>query len=212
MTGSLILHFDEKMINCEQRIGMLEKQGYFQLSDAETSDEVIEKATEKVLRVAEEIVPLPLGKEISRDKVPLSIKSTIREERGDMNFWEKVKGDLQKGVEESITFVKEGASVVRKKAEELTEEGKRRYRIYELKTSVQKEISELGGKVYELSGKLRNPMLDSKVKSIKARIKKLETEIMRLEGNLKPESEKPRTRKKSLKKEAGKKATRAQVE
>ncbi len=100
-----------------------------------------------------------------------------------MNLWEKVKEDLQKGLEEGITFVKEGASVVKKKAEELTEEGKRRYRLYELKTRVQQEISELGGRVYELSGKGRNPMLDSKVKAIKTRIKKLEQEIIKLEGD-----------------------------
>ncbi|HET6515037.1 MAG TPA: hypothetical protein VFG09_07750 [Thermodesulfovibrionales bacterium] len=99
-----------------------------------------------------------------------------------MNFWEKVKKDLQKGLEEGITYVVEGASIVKKKAEELTEEGKRRYRLYELKTKVQQEIAELGGKVYELSGKVRNPMLDSKVKAIKARIKKLELEIIKLEG------------------------------
>jgi peptidoglycan hydrolase CwlO-like protein len=105
-----------------------------------------------------------------------------------MNFWEKVKGDLQKGLEEGMTYVKEGASVVMKKAEELTDEGKRRYRLYELKEQVQKEISELGGRVYELSGKVRNPMLDSRVKAIKAKIKKLETEIVKLEGDTKTKS------------------------
>jgi hypothetical protein len=100
-----------------------------------------------------------------------------------MNFCEKVKEDLQKGLEEGMTYVKEGASVVMKKAEELTDEGKRRYRLYELKARVQQEISELGGKVYELSGKVRNPMLDSKVKAIRARIKNIETEIVKLEGH-----------------------------
>ena len=61
VTGSSILHFDEKSINCEQIIGMLEEHGYFQLSQAETSDEVIEKATEKVLRMAEDIITASLG-------------------------------------------------------------------------------------------------------------------------------------------------------
>jgi polyhydroxyalkanoate synthesis regulator phasin len=121
-------------------------------------------------------------------------------EGGEMNFWEKVKEDLQKGVEEGIAFVREGASVAKKKAEELTEEGKRRYRLYELKTSVQKEIAELGGKVYDLSAKVRNPMLDSKVKAIKARIKKLETEIAKLEGKLKITPGKSVSKRKSVKK------------
>jgi peptidoglycan hydrolase CwlO-like protein len=103
-----------------------------------------------------------------------------------MNFWTKVRDDLQKGVGEGIAMVKEGASVVKKKAEELTEEGKRRYQLYELKTKVHKEISELGGTVYDLSEKVKNPMLNDKVKVIKARIKKLEVQIQKLEG--KPEA------------------------
>ena len=103
-----------------------------------------------------------------------------------MNFWTKVRDDLQKGVGEGIAFVKEGASVVKKKAEGLTGEGKRLYQLYELKTKVHKEISELGGTVYELSEKVKNPMLNKKVKAIKAGIKKLEMQIQKLEG--KPEA------------------------
>lgn len=99
-----------------------------------------------------------------------------------MDFWDKIRKDLQRGVDEGVAFVKEGAAVVQKRAEELTEEGKRRYRLYELKTKVQKEISDLGGKVYDLSSKVKNPMLDAKVKAIKARIVKLQAEIMVLEG------------------------------
>ena len=61
VTGSAIIHFDEKKINCEQIIGILEKEAYFSLSHAETCDEVIEKATEKVLGVAEKIIVDSLG-------------------------------------------------------------------------------------------------------------------------------------------------------
>jgi len=112
-----------------------------------------------------------------------------------MDLLRKVKEDLQKGIEEGLTYVREGASVVMKKAEELTEEGKRRYKLYDLNTKVQHEITELGGRVYELGSKVRNPMLDGKVKAIKARIKKLEAEIMKLEG-----TPKVRPRKKVAKK------------
>lgn len=55
-TGSAIIHFDEKKINCEQIIGILEKHGYFRLSEAETCDERVEKTTEKVLEVTEKII------------------------------------------------------------------------------------------------------------------------------------------------------------
>src|ERR1700690_4147402 len=103
-----------------------------------------------------------------------------------MNFWSKVKSDLQKGVDEGIAFVKGGAAVVLKKSEELTEEGKKRYAIYELKAKVQKEIAELGGQVYDLNSKMRNPMLDGKVKDITYRIERLESQILKIEGKHAP--------------------------
>ena len=96
--------------------------------------------------------------------------------------------------------MKEGASVVRKKAEELTEEGKRLYQLYELKTNVHKEISELGGTIYELSEKVKNPMLSAKVKAIKARIKKLEMQIQKLEGKPEAKPGKAAPRKKPIRK------------
>ena len=107
-----------------------------------------------------------------------------------MNFWEKVKNDLQKGIKEGIDFVKEGATIVKVKAEELTEEGKKRLKIFELKTKVQREIAELGGVVYDLSSKVKNPMLESKVKAVVSRIKKLEAQIAKLEGKTKVASKK----------------------
>ena len=117
-----------------------------------------------------------------------------------MDFWIKIRDDLQKGVGEGIAIVKEGASVVMKKAEELTEEGKRRYQLYELKTKVHKEISELGGIVYELSEKVKNPMLNNKVKATKARIKKLEVQIQKLEGNPEAKPGKAAPKKKPVRK------------
>jgi hypothetical protein len=99
-----------------------------------------------------------------------------------MDFWEKIKSDIQKGIKEGIGIVKEGAIVVRTKAEELTEEGKKRLKVFELKTKVQKDLSELGGKVYALSAKGKNPLLDSKVKAVLARVKKAEARIVTLEG------------------------------
>ena len=55
-TGSAIIHFDEKTINCEQIIGILEKHDYIRLAEAETCDERVEKAAEKVLGIAEKII------------------------------------------------------------------------------------------------------------------------------------------------------------
>jgi hypothetical protein len=99
-----------------------------------------------------------------------------------MDFWESVKKDLQKGFKEGLDFLKEGAAVVKVKAEELTDEGKKRYKIYELKAKVQGEIADLGGRVYDLSSKNMNPMQDQRVKAIMTRIRKFETRIAKLEG------------------------------
>jgi peptidoglycan hydrolase CwlO-like protein len=99
-----------------------------------------------------------------------------------MDFWERVKKDLQRGIKDGIGIVKEGVTIVKAKAGELTEEGKKRLKIFELKTKVQREISELGGKVYDLSSKAKNPLFDRKVKAVIARIKKLEAQIAKLEG------------------------------
>ena len=99
-----------------------------------------------------------------------------------MNFWENVKKDLQKGLKEGIDYLKEGAAIVKVKAEELTDEGKKRYKIFDLKTKVQKEISDLGGRVYDLSSKNKNPLQDKRIKAIMTRVKKFEARIAKLEG------------------------------
>ncbi len=92
-----------------------------------------------------------------------------------MDFWDKVRKDIRKGLRESIAVVKE-------KAGEITDEGKKRLKILQLKARVQQEVSALGGKVYDLSSKVKNPMLDSKVKAVITRISKLEAQITKLEG------------------------------
>ncbi len=99
-----------------------------------------------------------------------------------MDFWNKIKSDIRKGLKEGLGLVREGASVVMEKAEELTEEGKKRLKLFELKTRVEREISELGGRVYDIRSTVKNPMLDSKVKAIIARTKKLEAQIIKLES------------------------------
>ena len=99
-----------------------------------------------------------------------------------MNLWDKIRRDVQRGIKEGLSVVKEGAAVAREKAEELTAEGKRRYKVFDLKMNVHREMSELGGKVYDLSARVKNPLSDKKVKGIIGKIKKLETQIMTLEG------------------------------
>lgn len=117
-----------------------------------------------------------------------------------MSFWEDVRKDLQRSWKEGLAAVKVGAAAVKVKAEELTEEGKKRYYAYELKTKVEKEISDLGGRVYDISRSRKNPLLDTRVKAVIGRIRKLEERLAKLEGRPVPKlpkarkSVKPRSR------------------
>jgi hypothetical protein len=98
--------------------------------------------------------------------------------------WEMIKKDLQKGLEKGMAAMKRGAIVVQKKAEELTEEGKRQYKVLTLKARVHDAISDLGAKVYAvMSGpRAKNPALDAGVKDLMTRIQDLEAQIAILEG------------------------------
>lgn len=99
-----------------------------------------------------------------------------------MSLREKIKTDLEQGIVEGIDMFREGAAFVKEKTEELTEEGKKRVNLFELKIKVRKEMTELGGRVYELKHQEESPFLDSEVKAIIERIKKFEDQIGELEG------------------------------
>ncbi|TAL28263.1 MAG: hypothetical protein EPN94_00590 [Nitrospirae bacterium] len=100
-----------------------------------------------------------------------------------MGLWDRIQKDIQKSIDESIAAMRKGATVAVEKAEELAEEGKRRYRIFELKMKIQSNFTDLGGKVYDLAAKeSKNPLSDAKVKSAVKGIKKLEAQIAKLEG------------------------------
>ena len=98
------------------------------------------------------------------------------------SLFDKIKKDVKKGIEEGITVIKEGASVVSEKMGELTAEGKRQYRVYDLKAKIQGQMTVLGGRVYDVLGSKKSPSADSKVKEVFVKIKKLEEQLSKLEG------------------------------
>jgi hypothetical protein len=114
--------------------------------------------------------------------------------------WEMIKKDLQEGLEKGMAAMKQGAIVVQKKAEELTEEGKRQYKVLTLKARIHEAITDLGAKVYILmsSTKVKNPALNAGVKEVMVRIKDLEEQISILEG--KGSTARPKVRPKARKK------------
>jgi|Deesub1362A_J573_1020465.scaffolds.fasta_scaffold01172_6 hypothetical protein len=100
-----------------------------------------------------------------------------------MSFWEKIQKDIKRNLKEGIDLFRERSSTVTKKLEWLTEEGKKRYKLFNLNMKVQEEFAHLGGRVYDLMSKnVDNPLANKRVQSIFKKIKRLEAQINRLEG------------------------------
>ena len=107
--------------------------------------------------------------------------------------WDGIKKDLQKGMEQGMAAMKKGAIVAQRTAEDLSEEGKRQYKIFALKTKVHEGVTDLGARVYALMGsRVKNPALDPQVKTIVANIKKLDAQIANLEGKGKASPSRPK--------------------
>jgi hypothetical protein len=98
------------------------------------------------------------------------------------SLFDKIKKDVKKGFEEGLAAVKKGASVVSAKMSELTEEGKRQYKMLNLKLKIQSRMTELGGRTYDLLNKKQNLETDRKIKAVVVKIKKLEAQLRKLEA------------------------------
>ncbi len=100
-----------------------------------------------------------------------------------MSFWEKVKEDISKGYKEGLAAIKEGSIVVKEKADQLAEEGKKQIKLFELKQNVQGLFTDLGGRIYEItSGGKKSLLNDEKVKTTLSNINKIEGKITKLES------------------------------
>lgn len=108
-----------------------------------------------------------------------------------MSFWEKIQKDLnldkfqkdfKKNIEEGLSIMKEGGNAFTQRIEKITEEGKKKYKVFNLNMKVQEEFAKLGGQVYDLTlKKSKNPMGNRKVQSIIRKINRLENQINKLE-------------------------------
>jgi hypothetical protein len=96
--------------------------------------------------------------------------------------WDRIKRDLQEGVEKGAVALKQGALVVKRKAGELSDEGQRQYKLMAFKSRVHSAMFDLGTRVYAVLGsRKKNPTLDARVKDLVVQIKKMETQISALE-------------------------------
>ena len=107
-------------------------------------------------------------------------------------LFDKIKEDLKKGIEDGIAVVKEGASVLSEKMDKLTTEGKRQYKMFDLKLKIQSQMTELGGKTYEVLALGKSLDSDKKIKSAFTKIRKLEDHLGKLEEGKEKKAASPR--------------------
>jgi hypothetical protein len=111
-----------------------------------------------------------------------------------MEFWDRIQKDIGKNL-------KEGLRTIKDKAGELSEEGKRKYKIYDLQSQIHKLMAELGASVYALKDSGKNPVRTPKVSALLGKISKLEERLTDIEpSRLSIKPVKKGTKKKSTKK------------
>ncbi|HEB75486.1 MAG TPA: hypothetical protein ENJ04_03965 [Nitrospirae bacterium] len=126
-----------------------------------------------------------------------------------MAFWDKLKRDIKKGIDEGLHAFKEGTTVIKKRAETLSDDVKNKVKVFELKQKIQVHLTDLGGRVYEIaSDRRRNPLANDKVKAIVEKIKKIEAQIEKIEAREQKKASAARTARKAGKKRAGKTGAR----
>ena len=99
--------------------------------------------------------------------------------------WNEIKKDIEKGIKKGLVAVKDSALIAKDRAGELTDEGRRRYRILELKAKAHKNMHDLGSRVYRVMtsrSSTGNPAADAEVKSIVAQIRSIDIQIAALEA------------------------------
>ena len=90
-----------------------------------------------------------------------------------MEFWDRIQKDVSKSV-------KDGFKTIRVKAGELTDEGKKKLKSYDIKGQIHSHMAELGAAVYALKGSRQNPAASAKVKGLISKITKLEEKLAEL--------------------------------
>ena len=124
-----------------------------------------------------------------------------------MSFWDQIQKDIGDNLKEGLSIVKEGSEAITQKLEKLTDEGKKKYKVFNLNMKVQDEFARLGGQVYDLIvKKTKNPLSNKQVTSIVSKINKLEAQISKFEGSKESKPKVKTAAKKTRKKTTAKKA------
>ncbi len=124
----------------------------------------------------------------------------------DMN-WDKIQKDMKKNVDEGLAIIKDGGATVSKQIEKLTDEGKKKYKVFSLNMKVQDEFTKLGGQVYDLIvKKAKIPLKSRTVTSTIKKINTLESQITKLKKKAVKKTKKRVAKKTAAKRKIRKKA------
>ena len=109
-------------------------------------------------------------------------------------IFDKIKKDVKKGWDEGIAAVMQGANVLSVKMNELSAEGKKQYKMFNLYVKIKDQINELGDIVYSVleSGKTLDD--DKKIKTAYNKIKKLQWQLSKLAAVPKIKDTEPKKR------------------
>jgi hypothetical protein len=121
------------------------------------------------------------------------------------SLFEQIKNNLKKGMEEGIAVLKEGANVVSVKMNELSAEGKRQYKIFNLNLKIRDQMNELGGMTYAVLDSGKSLDENKKIKATVAKIKKLEWQLSKIGGKKIKTAAPKKPAKKTAKKTSAKK-------
>jgi hypothetical protein len=105
-----------------------------------------------------------------------------------MDILSGLKKDIEEGIKQGVDAFKSTATMVKEKAEELTEKGKTQYRVYELKNKGQKQREALGEKLRELAKNNKIKVSNEDLKKLLSAIDKTDEAIAKLEGKEKKEA------------------------
>ncbi|MBF0563949.1 MAG: hypothetical protein HQK89_01770 [Nitrospirae bacterium] len=106
-----------------------------------------------------------------------------------MGFWDKLKNDFQKGINESLSSVTSVSREIGHKADSLVAEGKKQLELYNMKKKMTCNFSDLGERVYELmTGDGSNVNDDEIARSIVETISAIKSQLTEQERERKAET------------------------
>jgi len=88
--------------------------------------------------------------------------------------WKKIETNIVKGI-------KDGASVVAKKAGEVSAEGQRKLDVYSLKRKIRGQMTTLGEEVYKIEKKTPGTVADETIQKIVKKLDSAHRELKKLE-------------------------------